>query len=94
MNVNDLVDQVVNHGVPESLMKGVITACDEFFNLREEEKEEFEGKHVLDPIRCGTSFHANIDKVFYWRDFLKVFVHPEFHFPDKPTGFRYKLNCC
>ena len=78
---------VVNHGVPESLMKGVITACDEFFNLREEEKEEFEGKHVLDPIRCGTSFHVKTDKVSYWRDFLKVFVHPEFHFPDKPTGF-------
>ncbi|GFY89420.1 ACC oxidase 1 [Actinidia rufa] len=81
-------NRVVNHGVPESLMKGVITACDEFFNLREEEKEEFEGKHELDPIRCGTSFHAKIDKVFYWRDFVKAFVHPEFHFPDKPTGFR------
>ena len=73
MNVNDLVDQVVNHGVPESLMKGVINACDEFFNLREEEKEEFEGKYVLDPIRCGTSFNVKADKVFFWRGFSQGF---------------------
>ena len=75
-------------------LQSVINACDEFFNLREEEKEEFEGKYVLDPIRCGTSFNVKADKVFSGGDFLKVFVHPEFHFPDKPTGFRYKLNCC
>lgn len=79
---------VVNHGVPESLTKAMTEACGEFFNLTEEEKREFEGKHVLDPIRCGTSFNASVDPVLFWRDFLKVFVHPEFHSPNKPTGFR------
>ncbi|XP_052206113.1 2-oxoglutarate-dependent dioxygenase 19-like [Diospyros lotus] len=77
---------VINHGVPESLMKAVIDGLIEFFNLREEEKKEFEGKHVLDPIRCGTSFNPKMEKVFFWRDFLKVFVHPQFHFPNKPPG--------
>ncbi|GMP38931.1 hypothetical protein CsSME_00009984 [Camellia sinensis var. sinensis] len=63
----------------------MVDACNGFFDLREEEKREFEGKHVLDPIRCGTSFNSKADKVFFWRDFLKVFVHPQFHFPNKPT---------
>ncbi|XP_062077048.1 2-oxoglutarate-dependent dioxygenase 19-like [Humulus lupulus] len=77
---------VTNHGVPERLMSGVIEGCREFFDLSEEEKLEFEGKHVMDPIRYGTSFNASVEKVSYWRDFLKVLVHPHFHFPNKPSG--------
>ncbi|KAL6973985.1 hypothetical protein U1Q18_028167 [Sarracenia purpurea var. burkii] len=80
---------LVNHGLEESLMD----ACDEFFNLREAEKKEFEGKHVLDPIQFGTSFSAaKAQRVFLWRNFLKVIVHPQFHFPNKPTGFRYIIT--
>lgn len=82
-------NQVINHNVPEKLMEMTMDACQRFFNLTEEEKREFAGKHVLDPIRCGTSFNASVEKVFFWRDFLKVFVHPEFHSPNKPVGFRY-----
>ncbi|XP_059648007.1 2-oxoglutarate-dependent dioxygenase 19-like [Cornus florida] len=78
---------VINHDVPVTLMKRVIDACNEFFNLAEDEKREYKGKHVLDPIRCGTSFNATAEKVFFWRDFLKVHVHPHFHFPNKPMGF-------
>ncbi|KAK9044166.1 hypothetical protein V6N11_072482 [Hibiscus sabdariffa] len=51
----------------------------------EEEKGEFGGKHVLDPIRYGTSFNASIDKVLCWRDYLKVFQHPELN---NPPSFR------
>lgn len=80
---------MINHGVPEELMKAVMDGSLRFFYLSEEEKHEYQGKHVLDPIRCGTSFNASVDKVLFWRDFLKVFVYPEFHFPDKPAGFRY-----
>ncbi|KAK8568335.1 hypothetical protein V6N12_006889 [Hibiscus sabdariffa] len=79
---------VTNQGVPESMMKGITAACMEFFELTKEEKAEFEGKHVLDPIRYGTSFNASIDKVLCWRDYLKVFQHPEFHSPNKPPSFR------
>ncbi|KAK3006311.1 hypothetical protein RJ639_016865 [Escallonia herrerae] len=64
---------VVNHGMPESLVEKVVNASQEFFNMTEEEKKEFEGKHALDPIRCGTSFHnANKGKVLLWRDYLKL----------------------
>ncbi|KAI6678384.1 hypothetical protein NL676_039180 [Syzygium grande] len=77
---------LINHGVPESQMKAPVEALSGFFNLIEEEKSEFEGKHVLDPIRYGTSFKVTVDKVFLWRDFLKTTVHPKFHCPTKPEG--------
>ncbi|XP_015068590.1 protein DMR6-LIKE OXYGENASE 2-like [Solanum pennellii] len=79
---------VVNHGIPENLMKSVIDCTHEFFNLPEEEKHKFTGKHVLDPIRYGTSFNTSTENVFFWRDFLKVFVHPHFHSPTKPQPYR------
>ncbi|XP_019168967.1 PREDICTED: protein DMR6-LIKE OXYGENASE 2-like isoform X2 [Ipomoea nil] len=89
---------VVNHGIPDSLMKAVINVSNEFFNMPEEDKKQFEGKHLLDPIRCGTSFNSSKEKAFFWRDFLKVVVHPEFHCPSDPQGFsdlmlEYSENC-
>uniref|UniRef100_A0A6N2LIE5 Fe2OG dioxygenase domain-containing protein n=1 Tax=Salix viminalis TaxID=40686 RepID=A0A6N2LIE5_SALVM len=58
-----------------------------FFDLAEEEKQDkFKGNNVLDPIRSGTSFNVSVEKAFYWRDFLKVFVHPVFYSPTKPAG--------
>ncbi|KAF7849150.1 hypothetical protein BT93_L1187 [Corymbia citriodora subsp. variegata] len=80
------VFMLINHGVPENQMKATVDALKGFFDLTEEEKNEFQGKHVLDPIRYGTSFKASVDKVFLWRDFLKMTVHPKFHCPPKPEG--------
>ncbi|KAK1288529.1 Thebaine 6-O-demethylase [Acorus calamus] len=79
---------VMNHGVPERLCEGMLEACQDFFDLPEDEKKEYSGKHVLDPIRCGTSFNPAVEKVRCWRDYFKVFVHPHFHSPEKPPGFR------
>ncbi|KAB2047852.1 hypothetical protein ES319_A13G074600v1 [Gossypium barbadense] len=79
---------VTNHGVPERMMKAMIEVCREFFELTEEEKGECEGKHVLDPIRYGTSFNPSVDKILYWRDHLKIFQHPAFHSPSNPPSFR------
>ncbi|XP_075674885.1 2-oxoglutarate-dependent dioxygenase 19-like [Castanea sativa] len=78
---------VINHGVPESLTKAMIEVFQEFCNLPEEEKQEFHGNHVMDPIRCGTGFNPSTDKVNLWRDHLKFYTYPEFHSPNKPVGF-------
>nr|XP_043623313.1 2-oxoglutarate-dependent dioxygenase 19-like [Erigeron canadensis] len=83
--------QVINHGVPETLMNMVLEKSREFFNLTDEEKKDFEERDVWDPIRYGTSFNSKKDEVFYWRDFLKIVVHPEFNCPNKPLGFREVL---
>ncbi|KAG2703882.1 hypothetical protein I3843_06G149500 [Carya illinoinensis] len=88
---------LINHGVPERQMEAVIEGLRGFFDLTEEEKREFEGKNLLDPIRCGTSFNKSLEKVFFWRDFLKILINPdhEFQFPYKPAGFReVSLDYC
>ncbi|MFQ6649354.1 hypothetical protein Gotur_023013 [Gossypium turneri] len=54
---------VTNHGVPERMMKAIIEVCREFFELPEEEKRGIGGKHVLDPIRFGTSFNESVDEI-------------------------------
>ncbi|MED6106569.1 hypothetical protein PIB30_005553 [Stylosanthes scabra] len=80
---------LINHCVPKSLMEKMVDQVFAFFNLKEEEKQEYAGnKNVTDPIRYGTSFNASMDKVKFWRDFIKIIVHPKFHSPDKPPGFR------
>ena len=60
----------------------------EFHNLPPEEKKEFADKGPLTPIRHGTSFHPEAEKVHYWRDYLKVMTLPEFNFPHKPQGYK------
>ncbi|XP_028771658.1 protein DMR6-LIKE OXYGENASE 2 [Neltuma alba] len=78
---------LINHGMPESLINSMMKGVKGFFDLSDEEKKEFQGKHIFDPIRYGSSFNTAVEQVHCWRDFLKVFVHPDFHFPHKPAGF-------
>ncbi|MCL7048238.1 hypothetical protein MKW94_010640 [Papaver nudicaule] len=79
---------VINHGVPESLINEMMNLCLSFFDLSPDEKSDYVGKHVLNPIRCGTSFNTSVENVYFWRDYLKILVHPDFHAPLKPNGFR------
>ncbi|CAK9186993.1 unnamed protein product [Ilex paraguariensis] len=77
--------------VIESLLKGIINASKEFFNLTEEEKKEFAGRKILDPIKCGTSLSTSNGMISLGVDFLKLIVQPDqFHSPNKrykPIGF-------
>uniref|UniRef100_A0A7N0ZVD2 Non-haem dioxygenase N-terminal domain-containing protein n=1 Tax=Kalanchoe fedtschenkoi TaxID=63787 RepID=A0A7N0ZVD2_KALFE len=64
-------EAVINHGVPEDLVKRMIDACEEFFDM-EEDKLEFQGKGVLEAVRFGNSFNAAIDNFMCWKGHLKV----------------------
>ncbi|KAK5770426.1 hypothetical protein PVK06_046576 [Gossypium arboreum] len=83
---------VTNNGVPERMMKAMIEVCREFFELTEEKNGECEGKHVLDPIRYETNFNPSLEKILYWRDYLKIFQHPSFHLPINPPSFRKQIT--
>ncbi|XP_022765931.1 protein DMR6-LIKE OXYGENASE 2-like [Durio zibethinus] len=78
---------VINHEVPKTLRDEMIRETESFFDLRGEEKRQYTGKKLFDPIRCGTSFNPMVDKALLWRDYLKVHVHPHFNAPNKPSGF-------
>lgn len=69
-------------------MEEVMKKSHEFHDLPVEEKDEFGDKGTFSPIRHGTSFNPQVEKVHYWRDYLKVITGPEFNFPHKPPGYR------
>ncbi|KAF5942632.1 hypothetical protein HYC85_020274 [Camellia sinensis] len=79
---------VINHGVQEKLMDDMVKASKSFFDMSEEEKGEYNGKQLFDPIRSGTSFNVLVDKSLFWRDYLKVHVHPHVNSPKKPACYR------
>ncbi|KAH0452007.1 hypothetical protein IEQ34_019306 [Dendrobium chrysotoxum] len=79
---------VVNHGVSESLQTAMMEAFSNFFNLTEEEKKYYTQKTMFEPVVHGTSTNLMGKEVRFWRDFLRVFVYPVFHSPDKPHDFR------
>ncbi|RCV31541.1 hypothetical protein SETIT_6G186300v2 [Setaria italica] len=79
---------VINHGVPEELKDAMMETCKELFSLPEEEKVEHLEAGPMDPIRIGTGFFSVVDGVRYWRDYLKLFAHPELHCPAKPAKLR------
>ncbi|KAI3900225.1 hypothetical protein MKW92_004127 [Papaver armeniacum] len=88
---------VVNHGVPKSLKDELINSCMNFFDLSPEEKSVYEVQNavdpcILDPIICGTNFNLHSESVSFWRDYLRVLVHPVFHSPPKPEGLREVLS--
>ncbi|GMI90988.1 Germination Insensitive to ABA Mutant 2, Gain-of-function in ABA-modulated Seed germination 2 [Hibiscus trionum] len=83
---------LINHGVPEMLRDEMITETERFFDLRAEDKREYVGKKLFDPVRYGTSFNPNVDKTLLWRDYLKIHVHPRFNAPTKPSGFSKVLR--
>ncbi|CAO2173166.1 unnamed protein product [Urochloa humidicola] len=79
---------VINHGVPEELKEAAMETSKELFSLPEEEKAEHLEARPMDPIRIGTGFFSVVDGVRYWRDYLKMFAHPELHCPAKPAKLR------
>ncbi|KAK1385927.1 2-oxoglutarate (2OG) and Fe(II)-dependent oxygenase superfamily protein [Heracleum sosnowskyi] len=45
----------------------------------------------MDRIRFGSSNNLSSTQVRLWRDYLKLFVHPDFYAPHKPAGFSETL---
>ncbi|KAK7350996.1 hypothetical protein VNO77_10108 [Canavalia gladiata] len=83
--------RLTNHEIPEKLMEKAL----EFHYLPVEEKIELfddKGKSPYTPIRYGTSFSAQAEKVHYWRDYLKVITSPEFNFPNKPPELAFEYT--
>ncbi|WVY89449.1 hypothetical protein V8G54_034963 [Vigna mungo] len=83
---------LINHGVPETLREKMVRVGQSFFDLSKEEKMEFAGEKILDPIRYGTSFNLMVDTALFWRDYLKCLVHPHFNAPSKPPGLRMNVE--
>lgn len=67
-----------------------------FFNLPTQEKLKFKSNDVYKPVRYGTSLKDGLDKVQFWRVFLKHYAHPLDawidSWPENPPHYRSLLN--
>ncbi|XP_021677380.2 probable 2-oxoglutarate-dependent dioxygenase SLC1 [Hevea brasiliensis] len=84
--------QLVNHGIPKDVIRGMVAAAERFFELPYKERSKYMSSDMQALVRYGTSFNQNKDSVFCWRDFLKLMCHPLPdvlpHWPSSPTDFR------
>ncbi|KAI9121989.1 hypothetical protein K1719_006678 [Acacia pycnantha] len=84
--------QLVNHGIPDDVVRRMMDVCRRFFDLAHEERARYMTTDVEAPVRYGTSYSPTRDTVFCWRDFLKLLCHPlpDFlpHWPSSPVDFQ------
>ncbi|KAK4367096.1 hypothetical protein RND71_014976 [Anisodus tanguticus] len=67
--------QLVNHGIHSDVIQHIIEVGKIFFELPFEERAKYMSTDMQAPVRLGTSFNQNKDRVFCWRDFLKLSCH-------------------
>lgn len=84
--------QLVNHGIPSEVISGMMDASMRFFEQPYEERAEYMSSDMMSAVRYGTSFNQRKDRVFCWRDFLKLTCHPMSqvlpHWPSSPADLR------
>ncbi|CAK9140639.1 unnamed protein product [Ilex paraguariensis] len=84
--------QVINHGVPEELMRNALMVGAEFFDMPAEEKASFYSEDPKKSCRLYTSIDYVREKVHFWRDTFRHPCHPlEDHvkdWPEKPARYR------
>ncbi|XP_065637690.1 2-oxoglutarate-dependent dioxygenase 19 [Quercus suber] len=81
--------EVINHELPDKLIIRVYEALGKFFDLRKEEKQEYETNDPTDMIRWG-KWDSNLLST----EFIKMVVHPTFHCPTKLAGLSEILQEC
>ncbi|PIA43563.1 hypothetical protein AQUCO_01900154v1 [Aquilegia coerulea] len=85
--------QIINHELPDNVIKNMIKVAKQFFELPFEERAKLMSNELGTPVRYGTSFNQNKDGVFCWRDFLKLMCNPDvLHlWPSSPMEFRKEV---
>ncbi|XP_004308028.1 PREDICTED: 2'-deoxymugineic-acid 2'-dioxygenase-like [Fragaria vesca subsp. vesca] len=81
--------QIINHGIPQSVLDGALVVASEFFELPDSEKAKFMSKDVHKAVRYETSFKP-------WRVFLKHYAHPLENWidswPNNPPSYRETMG--
>ncbi|KAA0044683.1 protein DOWNY MILDEW RESISTANCE 6 [Cucumis melo var. makuwa] len=88
--------QIINHGITETVMEEALSQANEFFNLPLTEKMKYKSDDVCKAVRYGTSLKDGIDKIKFWRVFLKHYAHPLEDWidswPTNPRNYREKMG--
>lgn len=84
--------QIINHGINERVMEEALEQAYEFFDLPLKEKMKYKSDDVSRAVRYGTSLKDGVDKIKFWRVFLKHYAHPLedwiHSWPTSPRSYR------
>ncbi|KAJ8633498.1 hypothetical protein MRB53_026834 [Persea americana] len=84
--------QVKNHGIPKSVIEGMVCVSREFFKLPESERLKSYSDDTAKSTRLSTSFNVKKEKVSNWRDYLRLHCYPLEDFvhewPSNPPAFK------
>ncbi|KAF9591210.1 hypothetical protein IFM89_002865 [Coptis chinensis] len=88
--------QIVNHGISQTVLDEALLAASEFFKLPNEHKAAFMSNDVNKPVRYGTGLKDGLDKIQFWRVFLKHYAHPQEEWieswPSNPPKYRENMG--
>eukprot|EP00253_Pinus_taeda_P025153 PITA_25153 len=83
--------QIVNHGVPETVMKRMMEIAKEFFEMPVEDRACLYSEDPKQRVRLSKSF-TNKEKVLNWRESLSHPINPlsevKTSWPEKPAAYR------
>lgn len=80
--------QLVNHGITDEVLDNMLKGVSDFFNQTTlDERKIYSKRSPLDKIRWELNSYTGEN-----REYLKVVAHPQYHFPSKPSGFRYIIR--
>lgn len=86
-------DQVVNHGISETIIEEALEVNAKLFDMPPEMKEELISDDLLKPVRYST---IQCQAQTAARDFIKLNAHPFEDFvdlwPKYPTDYRYPFT--
>lgn len=84
--------QIVNHGVPDTVMKNMMGIAKEFFEMPVENRASLYSEDRKQRVRLSTSFDIHKEKVHNWMDYLTQPCHPVEEvmgsWPEKPAAYR------
>ncbi|XP_057836586.2 protein DMR6-LIKE OXYGENASE 1 [Cryptomeria japonica] len=84
--------KIINHGVPETVMKSMMDIAREFFEMPVEDRACLYSENPWQAARVSTSFNVTEDKFYNWKDSLRHLCNPVEEFinswPEKPALYR------
>ncbi len=88
--------QIVNHGIPESLMEAMMNVGKAFFGLSVEEKQAYAALPGLIMQGYGSKYIAREGATRDWRDYIYLLLQPHSirdyaYWPSNPSDFREVL---
>ncbi|XAR66081.1 Flavanone 3-dioxygenase [Bertholletia excelsa] len=94
--VEEIGNACRRYGFFQCVLDGAFSSAFEFFGLSAEEKVKLMSDDVHKPVKYGSSLKDGVDKIQFWRVFLKHYAHPldEWinYWPDNPPTYRERVG--